>query len=152
MTFTTPTAEEAGASTDTSSHPNSLGLKALALEFQRPAVFHDRSDGVVGNPVWDLRTDLKVDLNLCSDEPSYVLHHFLSYLAGVPRQPRWVKGHRTVEASRFLGSGRDRTGRPSRWLGATSNLSWSGLGGTSAGWPLRLLGGFVSLHLFGRHV
>ena len=82
-----------------------------------------------------------------------MLYHFFGYLAGVTRQPRWVKVYGAVEATRLLVRRGGCTDRPAGWLGAAA-LGFPTFDGSRTG-CCALLGSFISLHLrygdFGLH-
>ena len=104
----------------------------MSLEPQRPAIFRDGADNVVGRAVGEFHMDFEGDLDVRSHEASQVLDDFFSDPARVASDPSrierngaekalWTCRHRLDTDGGAIG-GMVHTGMPSRrWIRLTGH-------------------------------
>ena len=97
----------------------SLRRKVVLGEFQRPAIFADGPDGLLGETVGHCGLDFDGDLNIGHELTNEVLNHFARDLAHVTIHAGSVDFHRRVEAFRFcrLSPRRRRCRSAGLWCG-----------------------------------
>ena len=65
----------------------------MSPEPQRPAIFRDGSDDVVGRAIGEFHVDFEGDLDVRSHQAGQVLNDFLGDPARVAPHPRGIKRH-----------------------------------------------------------